>query len=65
MTYSGLQNMTSAHAGLAITTDQYNYFISNIVVPALTSNGVPTGDVSSCFAPVVTDAAFVATIVGQ
>jgi len=38
---------------------------SDVVVPALTSNGVPMGDVSSCFAPVVTDAAFKASIVGH
>ena len=64
-TYSGLQNMASAHAGLAITSDQYDYFIMNQVVPALTMNGVPEGDVSSCFAPVVTDADFKASIVGK
>jgi len=64
-TYSGLQNMAAAHAGLAITADQYDYFIMNQVVPALSMNGVPTGDVSSCFAPVVTDSAFVASIVGK
>lgn len=64
-TYAGEQNMVTAHTGLAITADQYNYFVTNIVVPALTSNGVPTGDVSSCFAPVVTDAAFMASIVGH
>jgi hypothetical protein len=64
-TYDGPQDMTAAHAGLAITSDQYNYFIANIVVPALTSNGVPMGDVSSCFAPIVTESAFVASIVGH
>jgi hypothetical protein len=64
-TYSGLQNMTAAHIGLAITSDQYDYFISNQVVPALTGSGVPEGDVSSCFAPIVTDAAFKASIVGH
>jgi hypothetical protein len=64
-TYSGLQNMTAAHAGLGITTAQYNYFISNVVVPALTGNGVPQGDVTSCFAPVVTDPSFIASIVGH
>lgn len=71
--YSGLQDMTSAHTGLAITSTQFDYFISNIVVPSLTQNGVKAGaggsadpnDVSSCFAPVVTEAAFKATIVGQ
>jgi hypothetical protein len=64
-TYSGLQDMAVAHVGLHITSDQYDYFITNQVVPALTGNGVPEGDVSSCFAPIVTDAAFKASIVGK
>jgi hypothetical protein len=64
-TYEGVQNMMTAHAGLGITSSQFDYFVSNIVVPALTTNSVPTGDVSSCFAPVVTDASFKASIVGQ
>jgi len=64
-TYAGPQNMAAAHAGLAISEDQYNYFIMNQVVPALTMNGVPEKDVASCFAPVVTDSAFVASIVGK
>jgi hypothetical protein len=64
-TYSGLQDMIAAHTGLNITMAQYNYFVSNIIVPALKSNGVPDGDVSSCFAPVVTDPNFVAQIVGH
>jgi hypothetical protein len=65
VTYSGLQDMTAAHTGLGITSDQYNNFISDVVVPALLSNGVPMSDVTSCFAPVVTDTAFVASIVGH
>ncbi len=64
-TYSGLQDMPSAHAGLGITSDQYDYFISNVVVPSLTGSGVSTDDVSSCFAPIVTDATFKASIVGK
>jgi hypothetical protein len=64
-TYSGLQDMPSAHAGLAITSDQYDYFITNSVVPALTGSGVSSDDVSSCFAPIVTDPTFKASIVGQ
>lgn len=59
------QDMTEAHTGLAITADQYTYFISNIVVPALTSSGVSADDVTSCFAPVVTDSKFEDSIVGQ
>jgi hypothetical protein len=59
------QSMVAAHTGLAITNDQYTYFLTNIVVPALTNKGVPMGDVSSCFAPVVSDATFVASIVGH
>jgi hypothetical protein len=64
-TYDGPQDMTMAHTGLAITSSQYDYFVSDIIVPALTTNGVPTGDVTSCFAPVLTDATFKASIVGK
>jgi|GEM_PF-1655023 len=70
-TYTGLQDMTVAHTGLAITSAQYNYFVSNIIVPALVAAGVPadndggTNDISSCFAPVILDPAFIATIVGH
>lgn len=64
-TYEGVQDMQAAHAGMAITGAQYDYFIANVVVPALTTSGVPMDDVSSCFAPPVVDAAFKASIVGQ
>ena len=64
-TYVGPQNMVAAHTGLAITSDQYDYFITNQVVPALTDNGVPETDVGTCFAPIVTDPAFKASIVGK
>jgi hypothetical protein len=64
--YSGSAiDITKAHTGLAITMDQYDYFVMNVVVPALTSNGVPTADVSSCFAPVITSTAFVDEVVGH
>ncbi|MBN8229788.1 hypothetical protein JYK02_19945 [Corallococcus macrosporus] len=64
-TYAGPQNMAAAHLGMAITNSQYDYFIANMVVPALVDNGVTSADVSSCFAPIVTDAAFKASIVGK
>ncbi len=64
-TYSGLQNMTVAHVGLGITSDQYDYFLTNQIVPALTASGVPETDISSCFAPILTDATFKASIVGK
>jgi hypothetical protein len=64
-TYEGVQDMRLAHAGMGITSAQYDYFVTNVVVPALTSSGVPMGDVSSCFAPPVVDASFKASIVGQ
>ncbi len=63
--YSGMQNMTAAHVGLGITGDQYDYFLINQIVPALTKSGVPEGDVSSCFAPILGDPAFKASIVGK
>lgn len=63
--YNGVQDMTAAHIGMNITSAQYDYFITNMVVPALTENGVTADDVSSCFAPAVTDAGFKASIVGK
>ena len=63
--YEGPQDMVEVHRGTAITNDQYDYFVANIVVPALTSSGVPANDVSSCFAPVVADPSFKASIVGK
>lgn len=70
MVYGGPANyegrsMEAAHAGLGITSDQYDYFITEVVVPALADNGVPADDISNCFAPPVTDPAFKASIVGQ
>jgi hypothetical protein len=62
--YTG-PDMKTAHTGLNITAAQYNNFISMAVVPALKDNGVTAADVTNCFAPVVTDPAFVATIVGH
>ena len=64
-TYVGPQDMVSAHAGMGITGAQYDYFIASVVVPALTGSGVSSDDVTSCFAPIVTDAAFKASIVGH
>jgi truncated hemoglobin YjbI len=63
--YTGPQDMAAAHVGMAITNSQYDYFIANMVVPALTDNGVTADDVSTCFAPIVTDATFKASIVGK
>jgi hypothetical protein len=71
--YHGPQDMVESHMGLGITSAQYDYFVANVIVPALTDNGVPAGaggaadpnDVASCFAPVVLDPAFKASIVGQ
>jgi hypothetical protein len=73
VTYQGPQNMVTAHTGLNITAAQYDYFLANIVVPALIAKGVPHGtggsaspnDVTSCFAPILVDAAFKASIVGK
>ncbi len=65
VSYTGPQDMVAAHTGLGITSDQYDYFVTSIIVPALTTNGVSADDVSSCFAPVVTNASFKASIVGK
>ena len=57
--------MTAAHTGMAITSEQYDYFLTQIVVPALTTSGVKAEDVGSCFAPPLTDPAFKASMVGK
>ena len=59
------QNMVTAHTGLNITDDQYNYFVMGVIVPALEQSGVPASDVTACFAPVVTDPSFVDDIVNR
>jgi hypothetical protein len=63
--YIGPQSMEMAHKGLGITSAQYDYFLTSIVVPALTKVGVSSADVSSCFAPILVNSAFKASIVGQ
>lgn len=64
-TYQGPQDMTESHQGLAITNAQFTYFVDNIVVPALTTKGVSSADVSDCFAPAITSASFIASVVGH
>lgn len=63
--YSGAQGfgMVQAHDGLAITVSQYNYFVSDVVVPALKQSGVADSDISDCFAPVLQDPNFIKTVV--
>ena len=62
--YTG-PDMITAHTGLAITSEQYDSFITTVVVPALSEKGVTEDDITNCFAPVVTDADFKASIVGR
>jgi hypothetical protein len=63
--YQGPQNMQQSHQGLYITPCQFDYFVTSIIAPALTSNGVSAEDVSSCFAPPLLNPDFESTIVGQ
>lgn len=70
LAYGGPDNydgpsMADVHAGLGITRAQYDYFIAEVVVPALVENGVPTADITECFAPPVTDPDFVDDIVTE
>lgn len=65
LSYEGPQDMTEAHTGLGITSGQFDYFITDIVVPALLSAGVTPDDIGSCFAPVVTSASFKASMVDK
>ncbi|MEJ7601381.1 MAG: hypothetical protein WKG01_25990 [Kofleriaceae bacterium] len=63
--YVGPQDMVIAHTGLGITSAQYDFFVANIIVPALTNKGVTGDDLAMCFAPVVTAPTFKATMVGK
>ncbi len=51
--YKG-KDMVKAHEGLNITEAQYDYFITEVVVKALSENGVSTDDITNGFAPAVT-----------
>jgi len=60
--YKG-KDMPTAHKGMKITSEQYDYFVKEIVVPALKENGVSEDDITNCFAPPITDEAFKSSIV--
>jgi hypothetical protein len=64
-TYRGPQDMKIAHTGLNITADQYTYFLTKTIVPALLKVGVTEKDVGTCFAPPLQNDAFIKSIVGQ
>jgi Bacterial-like globin len=59
------RTMQVSHTGLNITRDQYDYFVSDVIVPALTEVGVKAEDLGSCFAPIVTDESFILTIIDR
>ena len=61
--YTG-PTMEEAHEGLNITSEQYDYFVTEIIVPVLVADGVSEDDITNCFAPPVVDPAFKASIVG-
>lgn len=62
--YKG-QDMTSAHVGLNITSEQFDAFVGMVIVPALASSGVPNEDITNCFAPPLLDAQFKSSMVGK
>ncbi len=61
--YTGA-SMEDAHAGMGITQQEYDDFIT-LIAGVLLGAGVPEDDVNLCFAPPLVDPAFSATIVGQ
>ena len=61
--YTG-PTMEAAHAGMNIDQTTYDDFVG-LIVGVLLSDGVPQADIDHCFAPVLTDPAFEATIIGQ
>jgi hypothetical protein len=62
--YKG-EDMTTAHVGLNITSEEYDAFVGMVIVPALQSAGVPADDINNCFAPPMVDAGFKASMVGK
>lgn len=62
-TYTG-PDMPTAHAGMGITSQQYDDFIG-LIAGVLEADGVPASDVTACFAPPLTADSFESTIVGQ
>jgi hypothetical protein len=56
--------MQEAHAGLAITQQEYDDFLA-IIASVLADNDVPKDTINSCFAPPLQDAALAGQIVGQ
>ncbi len=58
--YTG-PTMPTAHADLNITEAQYNYFLTEVILPALA--GADASDITNCFAPVVTDPNFKVQII--
>jgi hypothetical protein len=57
-------DMVTAHKGLMISSDDYDYFVG-LIVGVLTKDGVSADDIMTCFAPPVVDPAFKASIVGK
>jgi hypothetical protein len=61
--YTG-PTMEAAHAGMAITQEEYDAFLG-LIVGVLSGAGVPDDDINLCFAPPLVDPTFAATIIGQ
>jgi len=61
--YTGL-TMEAAHAGMAITQEEYDAFIV-LIAGVLSDAGVPDEDITNCFAPPLVDPTFANTIIGQ
>jgi truncated hemoglobin YjbI len=57
-------SMEEAHAGMAITQQEYDDFVA-IIAGVLADNGVPNETIDTCFAPPLQDAEFAGTIIGQ
>ena len=57
-------SMEAAHAGMAITQQEYDDFLA-LIAGVLGDNGVPNDTISSCFAPPLQDASLAGQIIGQ
>lgn len=61
--YTG-PDMATAHAGMGITQQEYDDFIT-LIAGVLSGDGVTDDDINYCFAPALTDTTFEASIIGK
>ncbi len=62
--YTG-RSMEKAHLGLNVSSPQYDYFVLDVIVPALADVGVSQTDIVDCFVPVLVNPELKASIINR